>query len=236
MDGVRSGQSSPPRDGSSGLLTVAKGHARRHWRLLAGVVVVALLAGGGVGTWLGLRSTSHFVGTKPLRSAFAKGDGTEAGGRPSWALDAYDELRFIPSAPFQLGIVLTNNASQPVTLTDVRAVLPHGSVIRQLGTALAAWDPRPCTTPSCPAPGGGITQPRSDGALRPKALTVAPGTGAAVQLNFRFIGCPQARHASLQNVSGIEVSYRDPAGTVVRQRVGLAYSTLQINTPRPCSR
>jgi len=158
-------------------------------------VLVVVLVGGAIGGSLQLRSTStsHFVAKQPLRSAFANSDGTEAGGRPVQSLGGVTGLNFIPSAPFHLGIVLTNDASQPVTLTEVRALFPHGSVIRQLGTALAAFNPRPCTTPSCPPPGGGISQPRSFGALRPNALQVASGKAAAVQLNFRFLGCPQAR-------------------------------------------
>ena len=205
------------------------------------VAFAVLLAGGAFGGWLGLQSASTlvpvppFVATQALRSAFAIGGGSESGGRPAWALDRFDELRFIPSAPFHIGIVLTNEASQSVTLTNVRAVFPHGSVIRQLGTALVAFNPRPCTTPSCPPPGGGISQARSYGAIRPRALQVASGKAAAVQLNFRFLGCPQARHGSLQNVSRIEVSYREPAGAVIGQRVGLGTSTLVINTPHVCS-
>jgi hypothetical protein len=221
------------------LVAEAKRRMRRRRSLVAAFLV--LLAGGAVGGWFGLHSAAmptpapQFVATQSVRSAFASGGSSESGGRPAWGLDRFDELRFIPSAPFHIGIVLTNEASQSVTLTNVRAVFPHRSVIRQLGTALAAFDPPACTTPSCPGPGGGISQPGNFGALRPTALRIAPGNAAAVQLNFRFLGCPQARRGSLRNVSRIEVSYRDPAGAVIRQRVGLGTSTLVINTPHVCS-
>lgn len=231
MDGARSAQSFPPRPGFSSLTTAAKRHARRHWVLLAGVVVVVLLAGGGVGAWLGLRSTPHFVGTQPLRSAFAKDDATTAGGRPSWGLGATDELRFIPSAPFMMGTELTNETSQPVTLVAVRTVFPHDSVIRQLSAAYEAG-------PFC-EPGAGACGPQEsgrNGILGPSPLQVAPGKSAIVQLNFRFLGCPQARHASLQLVSRIELTYREAGGTVIHQRVGLASSTLAIDPVHPCSR
>jgi hypothetical protein len=207
----------------------------RQRRLLVAALLV-VLAAGAIGGSLALQSTSHFVAKQPVGSAFAKADSAESGGRPSWALDGFDELRFTPSAPFHIGIVLTNEASQPVTLTDVRAVLPRDSVIRQLGTALVALDTGRCTTPSCPPPPGGISQPRSYGALRPSALRIAPGKAAGVQLNFQFVGCPRARHGSLQNVSRIEVSYRDPAGALVDQRLRLTTSTLKIDTLHPCSR
>jgi hypothetical protein len=123
-----------------------------------------------------------------------------------------------------------------MTLTDVRAVLPRDSVIRQLGTALVALNPLPCTTPSCGGPPGGISQPNSNGALRPTALQVAPGKTARVQLNFRFLRCPQAYYGSLQPVSRIEVSYRDPTGAEIHQPVRLTYSTLRIDPSHSCSR
>lgn len=212
----------------------------RQRRLLVALLVL-LAIGGAIAGSLTLRSTSHsvtshFVATKPLRSAFAKSDSVEAGGRPASGLDGYVELRFVPAAWFEVGILLRNEASRPVTLTDVRAVFPHGSAIQQLGSALAAWHPRSCPPgASCPAPPGGISQGGSHGALRPNALQVAPGKSARVQLNFRFLRCPQARHSSLQNVSQMDVTYREPSGAVVHQRVPLAYSTLKIDTPHPCS-
>jgi hypothetical protein len=129
------------------------------------------------------------------------------------------DVQFIPSARFQIGIALTDRASETVTVSDVRAVVPHGSVFRQLGTALAVpkrfW-------------GCGISKPASFGALRPKPLRVAPGKYACVQLNFGFVGCPAALHASPQDVRLVDVSYRTPAGAVIHQRVGLGDMHLKI--------
>jgi hypothetical protein len=204
-----------------------------HQRRLIAAVIVIVLIGGTIGS-LELRSTSHFIAKQPLTSAFAKAASAESGGRPTMGLDGFDELQFIPSARFPIGIVLTNESSLPVTLTDVRAVLPHASAIRQLGTALVALHPYYCpANQSCPAPPGGISS-RNYGAIRPAALRIAPGEEAGVQLNFRLLGCPQARHASLRNVSRVEISYRDPAGAILHQRVALGGSTLRINTPHPC--
>jgi hypothetical protein len=128
-------------------------------------------------------------------------------------------LEFVPSARFQIGIALTDRASQTVTVSGVRAVAPHGSVFRQLGTALAVpkrfW-------------GCGISKPASFGALRPKPLRVAPGKYACVQLNFALLGCPAALHASLQDVRLVDVSYRTPAGAIIHQRVGLGDMHLKI--------
>ncbi len=200
-------------------------------RRLFVALLVALLVGGAIGGWLELRST-HFRATRSSTSAFAKDASTEAWGRPSWALDGSTELRFIPSAPFDVGVVLHNESSQPVTLTDVRAVFPRNAVVRQIGTRLVAFNPV-CRTPSCPAPG--FLDSRQHVVIA-SALQVAPGKAAGVQLNFRFLGCPQARRGSTRDVRRIEVTYRDPAGTVIKQRVGLGGSTLKIDTPHPCSR
>lgn len=218
-----------PRRPSFSVGRVVAGTKRR----LVVTVLVVLLGGGAIGGSLGLRSTSHFAATRSMTSAFAKDASTEAGGRPSWALDGFTELRFIPAAPFGVGIVLHNEASQPVTLTNVRAVFPPNSVLRQLGTRLVAFNPV-CHTPSCPAPG--FLDSRRYGVLRPSALQVAPGKAAGVQLNFRFLDCPEARRGSTRDVKRIEVTYRDPAGTVIKQRLGLGSSTLKIDTPQPCSR
>jgi hypothetical protein len=173
---------------------MAEAKRRMRQRRLFVALAVAVLVGGTVGGWLELRSTSHFAATRPVGSAFAKGNSAEAGGRPAWGLDGGVRLQFIPAAPFKTGVELTNDASQPVTLTDVRAVFPRHSVLRQLGTALIARNAEPCATPSCPAPSAGIFQPNSNGAIRPTALPVAAGETVGVQLNFRFAGCPAARH------------------------------------------
>jgi hypothetical protein len=201
-------------------------------RRLFVAVLVVLLVGGAIGGSLELRSASHFRATRSLTSAFAKDASTEAWGRPSWALDGFTELRFIPSAPFDVGVVLHNESSQPVTLTDVHAVFPNNSVVRQIGTRLVAFNPV-CSTPSCPAPG--FLDSRQN-VVMPSALQVAPGKAAGVQLDFRFLGCPQARRGSTRDVRRIEITYRNPAGTVIKQRVGLGGTTLKIDTPQPCSR
>lgn len=206
----------------------------RQRRLIVAAIVVALVGAATAGS-LELRSTSRFAAKRPLESAFAKGPSAESGGRPTTGLDGFDELQFIPSARFPIGIVLTNESSLPVTLTDVRAVLPHDSVIRQRGTAVVALHPYHCpANQSCPAPPGGISS-RNYGALRPSPLQIAPGQLAGVQLNFQFRGCPQAHHDSLRNVSRIEISYRDPTGALFHQRVALGGSALRINTPHPCA-
>lgn len=227
-----SGQSAAagrPRRMSFSVGRVIAGPKRR----LLVVVFLAPLVGGAIGGSLELRSTSPFRASRSSTSAFFKDDSTEAGGRPSWALDGFTELRFIPSAPFDVGVVLHNDSSQPATVTDVRAVLPRNSAVHQIGTRLVAFNPV-CRTPSCPAPG--FLDQRKLGVIRPSALQVAPGKAAGVQLNFRFLACPQARHGSTRNVSRIEVTYRDPAGTIIKQRVGLGGSTLKIDKPHPCSR
>jgi len=195
---------------------------------LSSLCVASLRWSAALGHWVTVRPALHAptqphnppTGPSPLARAFVNPGGGMGGGRPVLAIGMGTLVSFIPSAPFHVGIPLTDNASQPVTLTDVRAVFPHGSVFRQLGTALAA--PKPMF-------GCGISEPSSFGVLRPKPLQVAPGKNACVQLNFRLLGCPAARHASLQSVRLLEVSYRTRAGTIIHQRVGLGESQLKIH-------
>jgi hypothetical protein len=216
------------------LMAEAKRRMRRR-RLFVAVLLVVLV-GAAIGASVELRSRSAFVATRPLSSALAMQDGLGGGGRPFWGVwGTFAHLRFVPSAPFQVGTYLTNEASQPVTITGAHAVLPRGSVMRPLGTVLSAYCPRGLV---CSARGG-VSQKRcGPGVLcSPPGPVVwlAPGRAAVVELNLRFLGCPQARRASLQNVSQIEATYRDPAGTIIHQRLGLMHFTLKIDTPHPCS-
>jgi hypothetical protein len=197
---------------------------------LSSLCVASLRWSARLGHWVTVRPAPHAPtpphhrpsGPSPLARAFVNPDGSQGGGRPLLAIGIGSLVNFIPSAPFHIGVVFTNSASQAVTLTNVRAVFPHGSVFRQLGTALAA--PSRVLGIGC-----GISKPSSFGVLRPKPLRVVPGKNACVQLNFRLLGCPAARHASLQNVGLVEVSYRTRAGTIVHQRVRLGDSQLEIH-------
>ena len=212
------------------LIAEAKRRARQS-RLLLVAVLVVLLVAATIGVVLGLPPATHpFVATRPLERAFVRQSEID-----SWGVDSAPKLHFVPREGFAIGIVLTNEASEDVTLTDVTAVRPSTPLLRQLGTRLVAFNwPGHCPhTPSCP--GLGVLDPRQHGTVRPQALRVLPGRAAGVQLNFQFVGCGSARHASSQNVNRIDVTYRIRVGAIVHQRVALGPLALSIGPPKLCS-
>jgi hypothetical protein len=212
------------------LMAEAKRRMRQRRLLLA--VSLLVIVGAAVATALAVQASSPSA-TRPIGRAFVKQPSTEAGGRPVQGLGPTTEVRFIPSARFAIGIVLTNDASQPVTLTDARAVLPRDPALRQIGTRLVAFNPV-CRTPSCPAPG--FLESRRYGTARPTALQVAPGTSAGVQLSFRLDGCNRAPRVSSQAVRQIDITYRNSAGATMRQRLRLGYSALSIAPSGTCTK
>jgi hypothetical protein len=212
------------------LMAEAKRRMRQRRLLLA--VLLAAVVGAVIGAALAVQTSSPSA-TRPIGRAFVKQRSTEAGGRPVQGLGPTTEVRFIPSARFAIGIVLTNDASQPVTLTDARAILPRDPALRQTGTRLVAFNPV-CRTPSCPAPG--FLQSRRYETARPTQLQVAPGTSAGVQLTFRLGGCSRAPRVSPQGVSLIGITYRNAAGATVRQRLRLGDSALSIAPSGTCTK
>ena len=81
-----------------------------------------------------------------------------------------------------MGIVLRNRSPHLLTVLDARALEPRDSLVRQVGTRLAPWNPKPCPRVfSCPIVGF-LTGPY--GAAHPVAVAVGPGRmlAAAAQL------------------------------------------------------
>jgi hypothetical protein len=130
-----------------------------------------------------------------LFGPFTKADSVEAGGYPVLGSSPHGlTLRYIANEPFGVGIVLHNRSGAPVTVVDVRAEEPLGTLVHQIGTRLRAWNPPPCTgNHSCPA---SVFLRRPFRATRPAPLTIAPGRGLGVQLNFRLAGCAAVPLAS----------------------------------------
>ena len=222
------------------LIREARERQRRRRRRLGGVVVAAaILAGGtsfaviessgGTGTSGG---SGRGAGGHSAPDAFSKNNSTEAGGYP--VLESAPTgltLRFIPSTPFGVGIVIRNRSKQAVTLEDVRAVVPAGSLIHQIGTRLLAWNPPPCPKGrSCPG-FGFLRGPFS--AARPSPLPIAPGRAAGAQLNFQLGGCGAVPFASATPVRDIVALYRTADGVLVRQLLPLGASQLKLRMPKP---
>lgn len=207
----------------------------RKRRALAAVLVVVLVAGA-LGATFGLRgshpvASGQFVATRALGHAFVRKTYLA-----SWGATGAPKLHFVSLGRFAIGIVLRNEASQGVTLTGVSAVLPSAPMLRQLGTRLVRWNwaghcPRSW---SCAGPPEVIDTSQPIGTVRPHALQVAPGRAAGVQLNFRFVACSSARHASSQKVTRIDWIYRTRVGSVVRQSAALGPLTLSLEPPSRC--
>jgi hypothetical protein len=166
---------------------------------------------------------------------FAKADSVEAGGYPVLGSSPHGlTLRYIANQPFGIGIVLHNRGRVPVTVVDVRAEEPLGTLVHQIGTRLLAWNPPLCTgNHSCPA-FVFLRQPFRAGG--PAPLTVDPGRGLGVQLNFRLAGCAAVPLATPASPSRIDVVYRMEASTHVETlALGAARPLLRMPKPSDCA-
>jgi hypothetical protein len=166
-----------------------------------------------------------------LAAPFAKADSVEAGGYPVLESSPHGlTLRYIANQPFGIGIVLRNRGRVPITVVAVRAVEPLGTLVHQIGTRLLAWNPPPCTgNHSCPLEAF-LRGPF--GAGRPAPLTVGPGRGLGVQLNFRLAGCAAVPFASPASPSRVDVLYRSGGSTHV-QTIALGGAGPLLRMPKP---
>lgn len=81
-----------------------------------------------------------------LAGPFAKAESVETGGYPVLGSGPHGiTLRYIANQPFGIGIVLRDRGAAPVTVVDVRAEEPLGTLVHQIGTRLLAWNPPRCT-------------------------------------------------------------------------------------------
>lgn len=171
------------------------------------------------------------------RDPFAKVDFTESGG---WSVMASGPqgvtLRFVPKTSLGLGIVLRNRSREMVTLLDVQAQSPRGSLVQQIGAVLRPWNPPRCPgTHSCPGYGF-LRSPYSDN--HPSPLTIAPRGEAAVQLNLRMSGCEAVPLAAAGAPGRVEITYRVGSSAVSSQELSLGASRLLLRMPsrRDCLR
>lgn len=119
---------------------------------------------------------------------------TTAGGYPVLGSSpAGLTIRYIANQPFGIGIILKNVSGRTVTVEDVRALEPPGTLVHQIGTRLRSWTPPTCPRgASCPgfAPPIGPYTPSS-----PTPVRVRPGKQVAVELDFRLGGCGEVPFA-----------------------------------------
>ena len=166
------------------------------------------------------------------RAPLVKLDSLESGGWPVLASAPNGlTVRFIERTRFGIGIVLRNRSGRSVTILAAGTPEPVGALVHQIGTRLVPWNPPPSTGGrGCPAFGFLRT---SYGAVRPAAVTIAPGHGVAVQLNYRLDACGAVPFATGRTARRLEVDYRYGNGRVRQQSLPLRSARLLMRMPAP---
>jgi hypothetical protein len=189
----------------------------RRWR-------VVLLVG------LGALALPGCDGVRESSAPFAKAESLEAGGWPVLGSGRSGlTLRFIERGRFGIGIVLHNRSHQTVTVVDASTPEPPGSLVQQVGTRLLRWNPPPCKgRHSCPA-FGFLRSPYT--AVRPTPLSVVPGRGVGIQLNYRLGSCAAVPFAAAAGAQRLEIAFRYGRGPLRRESLPLGSSRLQLRMP-----
>jgi hypothetical protein len=161
-------------------------------------------------------------------TAFAPRHATQAAGAPVLVAGKTGvSLRPDPDGRFGLMLVLKNQTHRQLMLEDVRAVVPHGSFVRQLGTHLAPYFQ---CKPYCSRH---LVMRGPFGAEQPATLHVHPERSVQAQLNFAVAGCGALQIASTSPITQAVVLYRDARGTAFRQTIPLESARLDLHSPGP---
>ena len=159
----------------------------------------------------------------------------ELGGTPllGSAPGGGDLLRFLPHAHFGMGGILHNRSGMPLVITGARVLTPPRSLMHQIGTRFHRWTAWRCppNVASCPLHGFPIdSHPYR---LHPRPITVRPGKGVAVELNFVLGNCAQIRNANNAPLTRLRVTFRRPDGTVGHRTLSFGRaSTIYLRTPK----
>lgn len=158
--------------------------------------------------------------------AFVERNATQASGTPVIVAGKTGvSLRALPGGTFGVMVVLRNYTHRQLMLDDVRAVVPHGSFVRQLGTHLAPFFQ---CKPYCSRH---MVMHGPFGTQQPRAVHVRPQNSAQAQLNFAVAGCSALKSASTAPITQAVVVYRDAQGTVYRQTIALESARLALHSP-----
>ncbi len=177
------------------------------------VVLVGVVAAGCGGA---ARQASPTAARQPVATAFTKRNATQAAGAPVLAARKTGvSVRPLPGGTFGLLLVLENRTHRQLMLQDVRAVVPHGSFVRQVGTHLAPFFQ---CHPYCPRH---AVMRGPFGNERPVAFHVHPLRSAQARLDFAVAGCGALRTASAQPITRAVLIYTDTRGTTFRQTIAL---------------
>jgi len=185
------------------------------------VLVAVVSAGCGAAAQRAAPVASH----GPAATAFVKRDATQAAGAPVLGAGKTGvSVRPLPGGTFGLLLVLENQTHRQLMLEDVRAVVPRGSFVRQLGTHLAPFFQ---CHPYCPRH---MVMRGPYGLERPVAFHVHPLRSAQAQLDFAVAGCGALRTASTKPITKAVVVYRDTHGATFRQTLALTSSQLDLHS------
>jgi hypothetical protein len=188
-----------------------------------GVLVLGVVFATGCGA--AARQAAPVASHAVAPTAFVTRNATQAAGTPVVARGKTGvSLRPVPGGTFGLLLVIKNKTHRQLMLEDVRAVVPRGSSVRQLGTHLAPFFQ---CKPYCSRH---AVMHGPFGVQRPRVLHVRPLTSAQAQLNFAFAGCGALQTASTAPITRAIVTYRDPLGTVFHQTIALDSAQLDLRS------
>jgi hypothetical protein len=192
---------------------------------ILGIVVLIGAVAAGCGTMAHEAATPVSSRATAAPAAFVTRNATQASGAPVIVAGKTGvRLRPLPGGTFGLLVVLKNQTHRQLMLDDVRAVVPRGSFVRQLGTHLAPFfQCKPYCSRHMVMHGPFLAQ-------RPAAIHVRPLSSAQAQLNFAMAGCGALQTASTAPVTRAVVVYRDPLGMVFRQTVDLRSAQLALHS------
>lgn len=189
-----------------------------------GILVLIGVVSAGCGA--AMQQAAPVASHVPATPAFMERNATQASGAPVLGAGKTGvSLRALPGGTFGVMVVLRNHTHRQLMLDDVRAVVPQGSFVRQLGTHLAPFFQ---CKPYCSRH---MVMKGPFGASRPLALHVRPQNSAQAQLNFAVAGCGALKSASTAPITRAVVVYRDARGAVFHQTIALKSAQLALRTP-----
>jgi hypothetical protein len=188
-----------------------------------GILVLVGVVSAGCGA--AMQQAAPAASQAPAPAAFMERNATQAGGTPVLAAGKTGvSLRAVPNGTFGVMLVLKNQTHRQLRLEDVRAVIPHGSFVRQVGTHLAPYFQ---CKPYCSRH---VVLQGPFGAQQPAVLHVRPLNSAQAQLNFVFAGCGALQTAAKTPVTRAVIVYRDTRGTLFHQTIALDSAQLALQS------
>jgi hypothetical protein len=190
-------------------------------RFLAILVLVGLAA---TGCGAAMQQAAPVASRSAVATAFINRHATQAAGKPVLGSGKTGiAVRPLPGGRFGVLLVFKNETHRQLRLEDVRAVVPHRSFVRQLGTHLAPYFQ---CKPYCSRH---MVMKGPFGAQRPSAIGVRPLNSAQAQLDFAVAECGALRTASAEPITRAVLIFNDPKGKTFRQTIVLGKAQLDLH-------